>query len=125
MLADKLKQNLEGKIVFYNQKHILNGKYLSSYRMNNGENMSNGKCIPFFLDFSKHEFLKIVIGSNYYGSTFGEKMNALSDFYKVISEKHGEPTVFYTTKEMQDETLHLQWIFTNKKEKVRKMRCTI
>ena len=122
LLASKLKKKLGKKIDFYGSTHqeISSGKYLSSYRRNNGEYMFNGHCLPFYFKFSENEFLRIAIGANCSGSSLGEKMAALSDFYEILSKEYGNPTIFYTTKE--EGLLILQWSFINKNEEIEKFK---
>lgn len=116
LLAKKLKQKLRNKIDFYGSTNtpLPSGKYLSTYRRKNGEYMFNGHYLSFYFKFSKNEFLRISVGSNYAGSEFGEKMAALSDFYEVLSEEYGKPTLFYTTKDDNEKLLTLHWSFINK-----------
>lgn len=123
-LAIKLKKKLGDKIDFYGSWYIEipSGKYLSSYRKNNGEYMFDGHYLPFYFKFSENEFLRIEVGSHYSGSSLGEKMAALSDFYEVLSEEYGNPTVFYTTKDDDEGLLTLQWSFINKEEKIAKLK---
>ena len=124
LLASKLKKKLGDKIDFYGSTYIEipSGKYLSLYRINNHENMYYGKCSPFYFKFSKSEFLRISVGSHDSGSSLGEKMAALSDFYTILSEEYGEPAVFYTTKDDVDKLLTLQWSFVNKEEEIAKFK---
>lgn len=124
LLARKLKKKLGDKIDFYGPTYIEipSGKYLSSYRRNNGEYMFNGHCLPFYFKFSENEFLRIGVGSNYSDSSLGEKIAALSDFYEILSEEYGNPTVFYTTKDDDEGLLTLQWSFINKEEEIEKFK---
>ncbi len=124
ILAGKLKKGLENKIEFWGSTYqeVPSGKYLSSYRRNNGEYMFNGQYIPFYFKFSENEFLRIGVGSNYRGSSIGEKMAALSDFYSILSKEYGDPTVFYTIKGDDKEFLTLQWAFINKEEDIVKFQ---
>lgn len=124
LLAGKLKKELENKIEFWGSTYqeVPSGKYLSSYRRNNGEYMFNGQYIPFYFKFSENEFLRIGVGSNYRGSSIGEKMAALSDFYSILSKEYGDPTVFYTIKGDDKEFLILQWAFINKEEEIVKFQ---
>ena len=124
LLAGKLKKELENKIEFWGSTYqeVPSGKYLSSYRRNNGEYMFNGQYIPFYFKFSENEFLRIGVGSNYRGSSIGEKMAALSDFYSILSKEYGNPTVFYTIKGDDKEFLTLQWAFINKEEEIVKFQ---
>ena len=124
LLAGKLKKELENKIEFWGSTYqeVPSGKYLSSYRRNNGEYMFNGQYIPFYFKFSENEFLRIGVGSNYCGSSIGEKMAVLSDFYSILSKEYGDPTVFYTIKGDDKEFLTLQWAFINKEEEIVKFQ---
>ena len=124
LLAGKLKKELENKIEFWGSTYqeVPSGKYLSSYRRNNGEYMFNGQYIPFYFKFSENEFLRIGVGSNYRGSSIGEKMAALSDFYSILSKEYGDPTVFYNIKGDDKEFLTLQWAFINKEEEIAKFQ---
>ncbi len=124
LLAAKLKDKIGYKIVFYGYTNtpLPSGKYLSSYRINNGEQMFNGQCLPFYFKYSKNEFLRISVGCNHFGSSLGEKLAALSDFYEILSEEYGEPDVFYTTKEDDEGLLTLQWSFINKEEEIEKFK---
>ncbi len=124
LLAGKLKKELENKIEFWGSTYqeVPSGKYLSSYRRNNGEYMFNGQYISFYFKFSENEFLRIGVGSNYRGSSIGEKMAALSDFYSILSKEYGDPTVFYTIKGDDKEFLTLQWAFINKEEEIVKFQ---
>ena len=124
LLAGKLKKELENKIEFWGSTYqeVPSGKYLSSYRRNNGEYMFNGQYIPFYFKYSENEFLRIGVGSNYRGSSIGEKMAALSDFYSILSKEYGDPTVFYTIKGDDKEFLTLQWAFINKEEEIAKFQ---
>ena len=124
LLAGKLKKELENKIEFWGSTYqeVPSGKYLSSYRRNNGEYMFNGQYIPFYFKFSENEFLRIGVGSNYRDSSIGEKMAALSDFYSILSKEYGDPTVFYTIKGDDKEFLILQWAFINKEEEIVKFQ---
>ena len=124
LLAKKMKQKLRNKIDFYGSINtpLPSGKYLSKYKKKNGEYMFNGHCLSFYFKFSKNEFLRISVGSNYVGNEFGEKMAALSDFYEVLSEEYGKPTLFYTIKDDDEGLLTLHWSFINKEEEIEKFK---
>ena len=126
-LSKKLKEKFGNRIDFYGFLYspTPNGYYLTSYRKNNGEynSVHNKNSLLFYLKYMKDVFLRIQIGSHSYGdNTFGEKLAALSDFYLILSEEYGEPTVFYTTKDDDEETLNLQWSFVNKEEDIKKFK---
>ena len=52
-LAHIFKVQLGEKIDYYNLGNIPGGKYLSSFRINNGEYMFNGRYLPFYFKFNK------------------------------------------------------------------------
>ena len=121
-LFQLLKRNLGNKIDYngtpYNS--LFNGKYFSE--LSNADNLFE-KGIPFYYKYCKNGFLRIQVGSSIKHSTsIGEKLGALSDFYKVLSEEFGEPTVFYTTKNDKEGLLSLHWSFVNKEEDIQKFR---
>ena len=124
-LARKLKKQLGDKIDFYGTINtpLPSGKYLSSYRRSNGEYFSyNRNCLPFYFKFAENGFLRIGVGSNSRDNSLGEKLAALSDFYEILSEEYGDPTVFYTTKDDDEGLLTLQWSFVNRDEEIAKFQ---
>ena len=124
-LSKELKEKLGKKIYFYGSLYnpTPNGKYLSSYRINNGEYMSyNMKALPFYFKFAKNIFLRIQVGSHGKDNSLGEKLAALSDFYEIINDEFGEATVFYTTKDDDEGLLGLEWEFVNKNEVINKFK---
>ena len=123
-LSNKLKKELNNKIKFLSFTYLEYpcGEYLSSYRKNKGEYIFNAHTLPFYLKYSKDEFLRIGVGSIYPDNTLGEKLAALSDFYEILSKEYGEPTVFYTTEDDDEKILTLQWAFINKEEEILKFK---
>ena len=124
-LARKFKKQLGDKIDFYGSINtpLPSGKYLSLYRRSNGEYFSyNCNCLPFYFKFAENGFLRIGVGSHSKDNSLGEKLAALSDFYEVLCEEYGEPTVFCTTKEDDEGLLTLQWSFINKEEEIAKFQ---
>lgn len=75
--------------------------------------------INFYYKFLKDNFLRIGVGNNWVPKTVGHKLAALSDFYQVLSKKFGEPTLFYTTENDEDEYLNFEWDFKYKKETIK------
>lgn len=125
-LSIMLYRNLSDKIDFYGSTFINtpSGKYLSSYRKNQGEYLFQGNYIPFYYKYSNGEFLRFSVGSTIYSytSSLGEKLAALSDFYEVLYKKFGQPTLFYTTENDNEELLSFQWAFKNKEEEIEKFK---
>lgn len=123
-LAIKLYSKLRSKINFYGStlQEVISGKYLSEY--NKSQNIyTSDNSVPFYLKFNKNGFLRIQIGSLYpYNTTDGEKLAILSDFYEVLKEEYGEPTVFYTTKDDKEKAFSLHWSFVNKEDDIKKFK---
>ncbi len=112
-----LKSKMGNKIEYYGTPYIspFSGKYFS--HINSYYTYKKG--LPFYYKYSKNEFLRIQVGSSiYYNTSIGERLAALSDFYIVLSEIFGEPTVFYTIKDDDEKLLSLQWSFINKEEEI-------
>ena len=72
--------------------------------------------LPFSLKYVKNNFLTLSVGNDNENHSLGHKLVVLSEFYKVLKDEFGEPTIFYTTKYNNDKTFNLQWAFNNKKE---------
>ncbi len=115
-IAIELKKILGKKIIFVdsiNKPHI-SGKYFLDI---NNELMSNE--IGFSFDYNKNNYLKLNIGSNLDNKTVKEKLSVLSDFYLILSQKFGEPTLFYITEE--NNILSMQWLFNKKYKKIKEL----
>ena len=115
---------LRRKINFYGStlQEVISGKYLSEY--NRSQNIYTSEyAVPFYLKFKKDGFLRVQIGSLYpYNTTDGEKLAILSDFYEVLKEEYGEPTLFYTTKNDKENTFSLHWSFIDKDKDIEKFK---
>lgn len=117
-LAKYLKEKMGSKIDFYGSTHqeVIIGTYFSDYT-------AEQESLPFYFKFCKEGFLRIGIGSYHpHNNSVGEKLAALSNFYEVLNEQYGEPTVFYTIKNDQEKNLSLQWSFINKKEDIQSFK---
>lgn len=121
-----LKKNLGNKIEYYGTPYtaLFSGKYFSHYREPHSDiDYLFKRGIPFYYKFCRNGFLRIQVGTSIYRTaSVGEKLAALSDFYEVLSEEFGEPTVFYTTKDDEEELLSLHWSFVNKEEDIEKFK---
>lgn len=69
--------------------------------------MFSWHCLLFYFKFSKNEFLRIGVDTNYYGSELGKKIVTLIDFLEVLIEEYRNSTVFYITKDDNKEILTL------------------
>lgn len=100
-------------------KNVVSGKYISSYRDENGNFSYFEDGLSFYYKFNKDGFLRIGVGNSCkYKTSIGEKLAALSVFCENLQEKYGEPSVFYTLKEDEEEFLNLQWSFVNKEQDI-------
>lgn len=125
-LAIELEEKLQYKIEFMVSPYqgCVSGKYFSHYRKpSNGTQYLFEKGLPFYYKFCNEGFLRIEVGSFYpYKNSMGEKLAALSDFYEVLSEMYGEPTVFYTIQDDVEGCVSLHWSFVNKEEDIEKFK---
>lgn len=125
-LAKLLKRKLGNKIEFYGSPYqgLISGKYFSHYREPHSDiDYLFEKGLPFYYKFCKEGFLRVQVGSCYrHNNSVGERLAALSDFYGVLNEEYGSPTVFYTTKDDDEGLLSLHWSFVNKEEDVEKFK---
>ena len=123
-LSRLLRYKLGDKISFYTSTYIEipSGTYMSPYRSRNGENMLSGGSLPFYYTFSKNEFLRITVGANNKRTELSEKMAALSEFYEAVREEFGEPIVFYTTKNDDEDLISLHWSFVDREEEIERFR---
>lgn len=117
-----LNNEIKGKISFswnvYGQ--IMGGSYncipSNTY---NGYLEEKKELVNFYYKFLKDAFLRIGVGNNSLSKkTVGHKLAALSDFYQVLSKKFGEPTLFYTMENDDEEYLNFEWSFKYKEESI-------
>ena len=121
-----LRKKLGARIEYYGTPYnsLFSGKYFFHYR----EPHSNidyllERGITFYYKYCAGGFLRIGVGTSiYHQATTGEKLVALSDFYEALKSEFGEPTVFYTTKDDDEECLSFQWSFINKEEELTKFK---
>lgn len=121
-LAQILNNEIKGKIAFSwnNYEQIMGGSYncipSNTY---NGYLEEKKELVNFYYKFLKDSFLRIGVGNNSLSKkTVGHKLAALSDFYQVLSKKFGEPTLFYTEKNDDEEYLNFEWSFKYKEESI-------
>lgn len=125
-LARILKKKMGNKIEFYGSiyQNVISGKYYEYH----GQPHSNldylfEKVLSFYYKFNKDGFLRIEVGDTppcHY--SLGRKLAALSEFYEVLHELFGVPTVFYTTKNDDEGKISLQWSFINKEEEIKEFK---
>ena len=124
-LAKYLKRRLKYKIEFQGSTYqeVVSGKY---HCLRYSEYMDYEAylkdTISFCYKFLANGFLRITIEDHIYQKGLGIKLAALSDFYEVLSEMFGEPTVFYTIKDDDRNGINLQWSFVNKEEDIENLK---
>ncbi len=131
-LAKILKTNIRGEISFSWNVYgaVMGGSYncipnnhydvYPNYDvyLNHYVYLNNKKeLVNFYYKFNKDAFLRIGVGDNSLSSkSIGHKLAVLSDFYRVLFKMFGDPTVFYTTKNDDQDYLHFQWSFNKYKD---------
>ncbi len=125
-LAKLLKNKMGNQIDFLGSanQEIISGKYFSHYRGPHSDiSYLFNKGLPFYYKFCENGFLTITIGSYYpHENSIGEKLAVLSAFYEIISANYGEPTVFYTIKDDDEQAVTLHWSFINREEDIQKFQ---
>lgn len=121
-LARLLKNKLKEKIEFWGSTYqeVISGKYhsLPYNKYDNFIDYRNDE-VEFSYTFSKGEFLRITVGDSAYKKfTLGHKLAVLSDLFEVINEDYGIPSVFYTLKEDDENSINLEWDFIQKEETI-------
>ena len=121
-LSRLLKSRLKEKIEFWgsNYLEVVSGKYhsLPYNRYNNFTDYRNDE-VGFSYKFLENGFLSIQVNDSAYKKfSVGHKLAVLSDLYEVISEEYGMPTVFYTTKDDDENSIYLEWYFIEKEETI-------
>lgn len=121
-LARYLKNKMGSSIEFdYTVYHLtISGKYFYYHREPHSDLehlFEDG--INFFYQYCDNDFLRISIGmASHHKCSKGEQLAALSAFYDVLSKRFGEPTVFYTLKDDDEQKINLQWAFVDKEEEI-------
>ena len=115
-LKRKLKKVLGDKCIMSGYE-IVDGEYHSfPYPMYETYQEYMQDQLKFYFKFCKNGFLRIDVEDHSFKASRGHKLAALSDFYEALLDEFGEPTVFYTLKDDENDGLHFQWSFTNKEE---------
>ena len=118
VLAIRIRKNLGDKASLYGDiyNELGEGKYFSSYRVDNENTLVSNNYLKFYYKTSKDEFLRLQVASGLKASSLGERLACLSDFYEMLKKFYGEPSFFFTTD--KDDTLTLEWCFTDKEESI-------
>ena len=120
VLAIRIRKNLGAQAHLYGDihNHIGEGKFFSSYRLNNENTLISDNYLNFYYKTCKDGFLRIQVASNYKeNSSLGERLACLSDFYEMLKKFYGEPTFFFTTD--MDDALTMEWCFADKEEAIK------
>lgn len=121
-LARVLYSKLKSKIEFYGSTHleVISGKYhcLPRKAYKSYDEYKKDELL-FSYKFLENGFLNIQVNDSIYKkASMGHKLAALSDLYEVISREYGEPTVFYTIKDDDENSINFEWAFIEKEETV-------
>lgn len=121
-LAFIINNELKEKISFVGSTYqeVVTGTH-SSFKVTDYKDFRNYEMdkLNFDYKFCENGFLRISISKRIYESTLGHKLAALSDFYIAIKKHFGEPTLLYTIKDDDEETITMQWSFSQKEEDIR------
>lgn len=117
-IVRELNGKLKDKIYYLNRVSPVIGEYACLSYENYG-NYRQWELDKVSFYFKYCQVLRVGIGNGLSPKTMGHKFAALSEFYQVLSEKFGEPTLFYTVCDDKDGTLNLQWSFQNREEDIR------
>ena len=121
-LAFIINNELKNKVSFVGSTYqeVVSGTH-SSFRLTEYQNPKNYEMDKLNFDyiFHENEFLRISISKRIYISTLGHKLAALSDFYMALKKHFGEPTLLYTIKNDDEESLNKQWSFIQKEDDIR------
>lgn len=124
-IAKILYSKLKSKIEFYGSTYleVISGKYhCLLYNSYNSYDDYKKDELSFSYKACENGFLRISIGDVIYKKSIGHKLAALSDLYEVLSEVYGEPTLFYTIEDDDENTLNLQWSFSEKEEDIQNFK---
>ena len=121
-LAKVLYSKLKRKIEFYGSTclEVISGKYhcLPREAYKNYDDYKKDE-LSFSYKFLENGFLSIQVNDSIYKkASMGHKLAALSDLYEVISREYGEPTVFYTIKDDDENSINFEWAFIEKEDTV-------
>lgn len=124
-LANYLYKRLHGKVEFSGStfQEVIYGKYhcLPFNAYENYEEYRKDE-LSFSYKFCENGFLRISVENVISKKSLGHKLAVLSDFYIALSELYGLPTVFYTIKDDEDESINLQWSFIQKEEDIKEFK---
>lgn len=125
-LARLLRSKLKEKIEFYvsTYQEVVLGRYQSLPYESYGDYIDyKNDQVEFAYKFLENGFLRMTVKDTVNKKhTLGHKLAVLSDLYEVVSEKYGLPTVFYTIKDDEENSLNLQWSFSQKEEDIQKFK---
>lgn len=121
-LARLLKSKLREKIEFSGStfQELVIGNYHSlPYNRYESFISYRNDSVEFSYKFLENGFLRISIcDTAYKKASIGHKLAVLSDLYQVISEKYGEPSVYFTLKDDDENSINLEWVFIEKDETI-------
>lgn len=121
-LAEILNSRLKNKISFMGSTYqeVVSGVH-SSFPLADYQNIKNYEMdkINFDYKYCEKGFLRISISKRIYETTLGHKLAVLSDFYMVLIKYFGEPTLLYTIKNDDEESINMQWSFAQREDDIK------
>ena len=121
-LARLLKSKLREKIEFSGstfQEMIIGNYHSLPYNKYESFLSYRNDSVEISYKFLENGFLRISVSdSAYKKASIGHKLAVLSDLYQVISEEYGEPSVYFTLEDDEENSINLEWIFIEKEETI-------
>lgn len=121
-LAFIINNELKNKISFEGSTYqeVVSGTH-SSFPLATYQDYRNFEMdkLNFNYTFCENGFLRISISKRIYASTLGHKLAALSDIYTALKKHFGEPTLLYTIENDDEESITMQWSFSQKEEDIK------
>lgn len=121
-LAFIINNELQHKVSFEGSTYqeVVSGTH-NSFRLTEYLDIRNFERdkLSFDYKFCENGFLRITISKRIYDSSLGHKLAALSNFYMALRKHFGEPTLLYTIQNDDEESLSMQWSFSQKEEDIR------
>lgn len=121
-LAFIINNELRSKISFEGSTYqeVVSGTH-SSFPLASYQDYRNFEMdkLNFSYKYCENGFLRLSISKRIYASSLGHKLAALSDIYLALKKYFGEPTLFYTIENDNEETINIQWSFSHKEEDIK------
>lgn len=116
LIAELLHKNLGRRVILSKGGIIILGKYSSFLHEDyKSYNDYDSDRLNFSCKCLEDSLMLAVFDNIDKKGTRGQKLAALNDFYRLLSNKFGEAASFYTKKNDDDNALNLIWDLSNSK----------